>query len=477
MNKTKLLIVDDEEDMRTGIKRMLTREFKDVDIITAEDGEHALRLLSSTSVDIALFDIKMPGINGLELLSHITGKNPWITIIMMTGFGTIELAVEAIKRGAYDFISKPFERETLYRTIHKGLERNKLLKENFTLKQRVNSNKQKTEFVGTSPAMNKFQADLQTIARTHYTTLVRGESGTGKELAARAIHSLSPRKDKPLIMVNCPAIPEHLLESELFGHVKGAFTGASHDQPGLFAEADGGTICLDEVGDIPISIQSKLLRVLQEQEIKPLGSTKTHKIDVRVIALTNLNLEEMISNRQFREDLFYRLNVVSIETPSLKDIVEDIPLLIHHFSMKVSKELNAEPKFFSIQACQFLARKAWPGNIRELQNCVRRIVMFSQNNTIEPEDIHFIEDKPATPTNEVTHHATCPVYGEDSRILPYKDAKESAIESFTHAYLEALLSTTDGNISKAADLSGISRAALQKIMKRHDIRGDTYRGE
>lgn len=476
MNKTKLLIVDDEEDMRSGIKRMLAREFKNLDIITAEDGEHALRLLSSTPIDIALFDIKMPGISGLDLLSDISGKNPRITIIMMTGFGTIELAVEAIKLGAYDFISKPFERETLYRTIHKGIERNKLLKENFNLKQQVNSNELKTEFIGLSPAMSKFQADLQTVARTHYTTLVRGESGTGKELAARAIHSLSPRKNKPLIMVNCPAIPEHLLESELFGHVKGAFTGASHDQPGLFSEADGGTICLDEVGDIPISIQSKLLRVLQEQEIKPLGATKTHKVDVRVIALTNLNLEEMISNRQFREDLFYRLNVVTLKTPNLKDIVDDIPLLIHHFSMKVSKELNAEPKHFSIQSCQFLAKQSWPGNIRELQNSVRRIVMFSQNETIEPEDIHYIENKGVKPIIS-TSDPTCPIYGKDSKILQYKNAKESAIENFTLTYLEALLSTTDGNITQAAELSGISRAALQKIMKRHNIKGAKYRDE
>lgn len=476
MNKTKLLIVDDEEDMRSGIKRMLAREFKDFDIITAEDGEHALRVLSSTSVDIALFDIKMPGMSGLELLNRISGSNPWVTVIMMTGFGTIELAVEAIKLGAYDFISKPFDREILYRTIHKGLERNKLLKENFTLRQQVNSNEHKTEFIGTSSAMNRFQADLQTVARTHYTTLVRGESGTGKELAARAIHSLSPRKDKPLIMVNCPAIPENLLESELFGHVKGAFTGASHDQPGLFSEADGGTICLDEVGDIPISIQSKLLRVLQEQEIKPLGATKTHKVDVRVIALTNLNLEEMISLRQFREDLFYRLNVVTLETPSLKDIVDDIPLLVHHFSMKVSKELDEDPKTFSIQACQFLAKKTWPGNIRELQNCVRRVVMFSKNNSIEAEDIHFIEDKASTHVND-TAQATCLIYGDDSKILPYKEAKESAIDNFTHIYLEALLSSTDGNISQAAQLSEISRAALQKIMKRHQIKGDKYRDE
>lgn len=476
MNKTKLLIVDDEEDMRTGIKRMLAREFKNLDIITAEDGEHAVRLLSSTTVDIALFDIKMPGISGLDLLNYISGENPWITVIMMTGFGTIELAVEAIQLGAYDFISKPFERDLLYRTIYKGLERNKLLKENFTLKQQVDNNQQKTEFVGTSPVMNKFQSDLQTVARTHYTTLVRGESGTGKELAARAIHSLSPRKDQPLIMVNCPAIPEHLLESELFGHLKGAFTGASHDQPGLFSEADGGTICLDEVGDIPISIQSKLLRVLQEQEIKPLGATKTHKVDVRVIALTNLNLEEMISNRQFREDLFYRLNVVSLKTPSLKDIVNDIPLLVHHFSMKVSQELDEEPKHFSIQACQFLAKKTWPGNVRELQNCVRRIVMFSQNSTIEPEDIHFIEDKGSTPRSE-TVQPICRIFGDDSKVLPYKEAKESAIDTFTHTYLEALLSTTAGNISKGAELSGISRAALQKIMKRHDIKGNKYRDE
>lgn len=463
---SKILIVDDEQDMRSGLQRMLTREFNNIDIFTAESGEKAIQLLENEQIDLALFDIKMPGMNGLELLSHFMGQNPFITVIMMTGYGTIEMAVEAIKLGAYDFISKPFEKDLLYRTVQKGLERSSLLRENYALKQQTGSADFTSEFIGNSQAMQRFLSNLKTIARTNYTTLVRGESGTGKELTAKAIHGLSPRKDKPLIMVNCPAIPEHLLESELFGHVKGAFTGAETDQPGLFAEADGGTICLDEIGDIPTPIQSKLLRVLQEHEVKPLGATKTKKVDVRVIALTNLDLESMIADKNFREDLFYRLNVVTLQTPSLAEMQEDIPTLVQHFAKKVSKELDIELKQFSFKGCQYLARQNWPGNIRELQNCVRRIVMFSEKNIIEPEEIHFIENGKFPQESSYKNGL---IYETDSTIIPYKDAKEKAIDEFTHTYVEALLKSTCGNISQAAELSGISRVALQKIIKRHEI--------
>lgn len=471
MDKTRLLIVDDEQDMLSGIKRMLQREFTEFEIYTASNGEQALALMDTVTIDIALFDVKMSGMSGIELLQQVLVKDPLITIVMMTGYATIELAVQSMSHGAYNFISKPFDKEILYQTIRKAVERNVLLKENFLLKKQVNDIEGRTQFVGQSIVMKRFLSQLQTIARTNYTTLVRGESGTGKELTARAIHALSPRNKKPFIVVNCPAIPEHLLESELFGHVKGAFTGANGDHPGLFAEADGGTICLDEIGDMPVNIQAKLLRVLQEHEIKPLGAVKTRKVDVRVIALTNLDLETMIAEKQFREDLFYRLNVVTLNTPNLTELIDDIPLLAQHFAAEVSDELKIEPKRFSMQACQHLTRRQWPGNVRELQNSVRRIVMFSEHNIIEPEEIYAIENIAHQPKTE----ATCPIFDSNSAILPYKEAKEQAVETFTKTYIEALLKQTDGNISRAAELSGISRVALQKIVKRHSIDPQTYR--
>jgi transcriptional regulator with GAF, ATPase, and Fis domain len=318
--------------------------------------------------------------------------------------------------------------------------------------------------------MRNFLSQLRTVARSNYTTLVRGESGTGKELTARALHNLSARRDKALIMVNCPAIPEHLLESELFGHVRGAFTGADHDQPGLFAEADGGTICLDEVGDIPITVQSKLLRVLQEQEIKPLGATKTKKIDVRVTALTNLDLEEMIRQRKFREDLFYRLNVVSLRTPTLSEIVDDIPLLANHFTSQVCHELDLPAKRFSQQAINVLLQRSWPGNVRELQNVVRRAVMFCLSDVIDVNDLQTL--RPAKRNSEDPRGSD---FDNGQEIIEYKVAKEQVVDDFTIKYVLHLLKETGGNVSHAAEISGLTRTALQKIMRRRNITAAEYR--
>ncbi len=471
MIKNRLLIVDDETDMRNGLQRLLLREFPGLQIITLPDAEQAIRYFEKDAADLALLDIKMPGMNGLELLKHLMVKDPWLTAVMMTGFGSIATAVEAIKLGAYDFITKPFDKDVIYRTISKAIERSRLLRENYTLKEQVCGKITTNEFIGQSTAFQRFHKNLETLARSNYTILVRGESGTGKELAARAIHSLSNRKSKPLIMVNCPAIPEHLLESELFGYTRGAFTNANQDQEGLFAAADGGTLCLDEVGDIPFAIQSKLLRVLQENEIKPLGSTKTVKIDVRIIALTNLNLEKMIAERLFREDLFYRLNVVTLTTPSLDDLVEDIPLLVAHFTKKVCCELDLSLKRFDQWAITSLMNRRWPGNVRELQNAVRRAVMFSPNNIITLEDLNCIENPP----RQIAHSGSYEDFEQNGKFEAYKEAKERIIDGFTQNYMSALLRKTGGNVSQGAEISGISRVALLKIMKRRDISSADFR--
>jgi DNA-binding NtrC family response regulator len=465
----KLVIVDDETDMRNGLQRLLRREFPGMEVVALADGESAIEFFAKEKAEIALLDIRMAGMSGLDLLQHLLGKNPWLTAIIMTGFGSIEVAVQSIKLGAYDFITKPFDREILVRTVSKAIERSRLLRENTTLKEQVCGRVATHGFVGRSTALNKFLGHLEIIGKTGYTVLVRGASGTGKELTARALHSLSDRKHKPLVMVNCPAIPEHLLESELFGYVRGAFTNADRDQQGLVAAADGGTLCLDEVGDLPMAIQSKLLRVLQEREIKPLGSTKTIKVDIRVIAMTNRNLEGMIAEKIFREDLFHRLNGITLLTPTLHQLAEDIPMLVAHFTEKICLELNCPGKQFEQEAITLLAGRPWPGNVRELENVVRRAIMFSPNPLITTADLDFLE--PSAQDCERTD-AT---FEEDGVFRPYKEAKERVLQRFTQDYVAALLNRTSGNISQGAEISGISRVALQKIMKREEISGADFR--
>jgi DNA-binding NtrC family response regulator len=465
----KLVIVDDETDMRNGLQRLLRREFPGMEVVALADGESAIEYFSREKAEIALLDIRMTGISGLDLLQHLLGKNPWLTAIIMTGFGSIEVAVQSIKLGAYDFITKPFDRENLVRTVSKAIERSRLLRENTTLKEQVCGRVASHGFVGRSAALNKFLVHLEIIGKTGYTVLVRGASGTGKELTARALHNLSERKHKPLVMVNCPAIPEHLLESELFGYVRGAFTNADRDQQGLVAAADGGTLCLDEIGDLPMAIQSKLLRVLQEREIKPLGSTRTIRVDIRVIAMTNRNLEGMIADKTFREDLFHRLNGITLLTPTLQQLADDIPMLVAHFTEKICLELNCPGKQFEQEAITLLVGRPWPGNVRELENVVRRAIMFSPNPLITPADLDFLE-----PSGE-DRKSTGFTFEENGVFRPYKEAKERVVQRFTQDYVAALLNKTSGNISQGAEISGISRVALQKIMKREEISGADFR--
>lgn len=471
MSDINILIVDDEHDMRTGLKRVLNRNMPHVNVVICGDGFEALNALQDFSFALALLDIRMEGMNGLDLLAELKMCDPWMTVIMMTGYGTIEMAVKAIRNGAYDFISKPFDNETFQRIVLKGLERNQLIRENLYLREKASNESSQNGFIGSSTIMKNFLYNVETVAKSNYTVLVRGESGTGKELTARAIHQLSGRREKPLVMVNCPAIPEHLLESELFGHKKGAFTDATSAQKGMFAEADGGTICLDEVGDLPLPTQSKLLRVLQEQEIRPLGSNQTQKIDVRIVALTNLDLEQMINDKLFREDLYYRLNVVVINTPSLRQLSEDIPAMIHHFTLKVCQELDVPPKTFCQRAVSNMVERQWQGNVRELQNVVRRVVMFSPGQIIQLEDLNFADGSNFSGNTRSTTQSGYSAMTD----LSYKNAKQRVVDTFTNQYIAALLAKFNGNVTKSAEISGLSRAALQKIMKRIDIQAADYR--
>lgn len=463
----KILLVDDEPDLLSGLKRSFAKRLPDVEVLTASGGNEALDLLKKQDVSLILMDIMMGDMDGLEVLDHIHNKEPEQTVILMTGYGTIELAVDAIRRGAWDFVTKPLELDNLARILQKGLERSRLLEENKQLRNKISSAGSVPEFIGQSPTMQRLYEAIKTSAESEYTVLIRGASGTGKELCARAIHSLSPRATKPFVMVNCPAIPENLLESELFGYAKGAFTGADKDHAGLFSQADGGTICLDEIGDIPVNLQTKLLRVLQEQEIKPLGAATSNKIDVRIIASTNAALETKITEGKFREDLYYRLEVLTLHMPSLTEISEDIPLLANYFLKKSGMELKSNEKSFSETALNPLFKHNWPGNIRELQNVIRRAVLFSSGSVIDEQHLRLGSSLP-TPS---------PAEGpeEDKDIIPYKEAKESCLDSFTRQYVHLLLKQSNGNVSQAARISHLTRAALQKIMRRYDIDGDQFR--
>ncbi|RQD75363.1 sigma-54 dependent transcriptional regulator [Desulfonatronospira sp. MSAO_Bac3] len=470
MSKQRLMIIDDEKDMLQGLSRILPQELENIQVETFSSALSGLESIKRQPVDVLLLDIRMPEMDGMEVLTAVKEIDPWITVVMITAYGSIETAVEAIKKGAYDFITKPFEIPDLVRVLNKALERSLLIRENMNLRKKVSEKEPFADFVGQSPPMRRLYDGIQALAGTDYTVLIRGESGTGKELVARALHELSPRSSRRMVTVNCPAIPEHLLESELFGHKKGAFTGAEQNHTGMFLEADKSTLLLDEIGDLPVSIQTKLLRVLQEREVRPLGSDKPRRVDVRILSCTNQDLEARIQDRSFREDLYYRLNVVTLRTPSLSEITEDIPLLADHFLRSVCNELGLPLKRFSVAAIQSMMHKSWPGNVRELQNFVRRVALFSPEEEIGAADIRVAQDS---------------LYGsaesrqdQDSNgkaVKPYQQAKEELLENFTREYITRLLGQTEGNVTRASDIAGISRTALQKIMRRYEIRSEDFR--
>jgi DNA-binding NtrC family response regulator len=434
-------------------------------VVTASSGEEALQVLQHQPVDLVLADIRMPGMGGMELLTHVRQQHPWLTVVMMTAHGRIELAVQAIKAGAYDFITKPFDLETLELTLSKALERSRLLRENLVLQEHVQSQAAFQNLVGRSQKMQRVYETVQMVAKTDFTVLITGESGTGKDLVARAIHALSGRSGRRYVAVNCPAVPETILESELFGYRKGAFTHASQNRIGLFQEAHGGTLFLDEIGDISTTIQTKLLRVLQEKEIKPLGDTKSIQVDVRVIASTNRNLEDKMKCGEFREDLFYRLNVLPIVLPALRERREDIPLLVDHFLRKRCADLSRPQKSISMELMERFLRHPWEGNVRELENLITRGVLYAPGEEIRPEDVGFPEASEAR---------NC-LMTENVRELPYRDAKEAVLQRFNAEYIGGLLADTHGNVSHAAQLCGLERQALQQVMRRYGIRADDYR--
>ena len=459
----KILIVDDEPDMLHLLKRSLEPELKcRVDVTPS--ARTAIQMLSQTPYDLLLADIKMPVMSGLELLAIIKKEIPDLTVVMMTAYGHVEMAVRAMKQGAYDFITKPFEHEALIIRLKKALERSQLIRENSRLQKECRGETAFENLVGRSLKMQRVYETIQMVAATDLTVLITGPSGTGKDLTARAVHALSNRRNQPFIAVNCPTIPENILESELFGYKKGAFTDAKHDKTGLFQEAHTGTIFLDEIGDVSPAIQTKLLRVLQEKEVKPLGDAKPVKIDARIIASTNQGLKEKIKKGEFREDFYYRLNVLPIELPALKERAEDIPLIASHLLEKHCAKMNKPLKRLSSELVKIFMNMSWEGNVRELENLIMRGILFSTSDEIIPYDVG-LREKDRIPVS----------YGEKYKDAPYRQAKEQTLNAFNHTYIGDLLSLNKGNVTQAAKQCGLERQALQQIIKRYGIKADLYR--
>jgi two-component system, NtrC family, response regulator HydG len=442
----RILIVDDEPIVRKSLGSWFEEEGYTVNV--AASGRETLEKLTQEEWDIYLLDIKMPGMDGLELQRRIKEINPQATVIIMTAYASVETAVEAMKHGAYDYIVKPFEPDALEHLIRNAVERNQLLSENVQLRQKIEEMSPFHGVVGKSEAINRVMEEVAMVAESDTTVLIRGESGTGKELVARAIHAASLRRYMPIVVVNCGALAEGVLESELFGHEKGAFTGAHYRRKGKFEMADGGTLFLDEIGDISLKTQVDLLRVLEEKRICRVGGNVAIPVDFRLVAATNKNLESLVAEVKFREDLYYRLNVFSISVPPLRERREDIPLLAEHFLNRFAKNMNRPVPGISPLAMQILEGHQWQGNIRELQNAIERAVLVSRGRQIEPRDLPF--------------------YTEDIE----EQLIGKSLADAEKYHIRKLLEESDWNISRAARLLEIDRVTLYSKMKKYGLKRD-----
>ena len=449
-----VLIVDDEKNYLVVLEALLGPE--GYEILTAGSAEDAVRLIQESDLDLMITDMKMPGTSGMELLEASKEIKPDLPVIMMTAYGTIEMAVEAMKKRAYDYITKPFQNEELKLTVKKALENYRLIKENRRLSQALSDRYKYGNIIGKSKPMQGIYEMISKVAQSKASVLITGASGTGKELIAKAIHYDSPRKDRPFISVNCGALTETLLESELFGHEKGAFTGALSMKKGRFELADGGTLFLDEVTDMPPPLQVKLLRVLQEMEFERVGGTKTIKVDVRVLSASNRNIKEVVAEGNFREDLFYRLNVINIEVPSLRERPEDIRLLVDHFIGKYRQDEGKERIELSPKAWKILFSYSWPGNVRELENVIERAVVLKADRVIGQEDL-------PTELSEKREEV------EVERFIPLDAPLQKTLEQIEEKLIRRALDQCDNVQSHAAEMLGITKSLIQHKMKKYNI--------
>ncbi len=457
----RILVVDDEPEMRRTLSRLLSSQ--GMVVLTASAGEEALDILEREPVDVALVDLQMPGQSGIDILREIKARNIDAAVVIMTAHGDVDVAVSAMHAGAHHFLTKPFRSsDEIVLTARKAAEHRRLRDRNSALEQRLSTAENFGDLIGNSPRMHEVYARAMGVAGTSSTVLITGESGTGKELTARAIHAHSMRSAGRFVAVNCSAIPENLIESELFGHVRGAFTGALTHRLGLFERAQDGTLFLDEIGDLPPLAQVKVLRALQEGEVRRVGSDEAKHVDVRVIAATNVDLRDRIQSGRFRQDLFYRLSVVEVALPALRERSEDIPLLAYHFLQKHAESSRSEVKRISPEALKSLQSRDWPGNVRELENAIQHAIVFCRGTTIVPADL------PQAAAGESGERPR--LSGTARADLPYRTAKERAVEDFEHEYFNALLARTHGNVSEAARQAGLDRSNFRRALRRAKIR-------
>jgi two-component system NtrC family response regulator len=449
-----ILIVDDEKNYLLVLEALLSAE--GYETMTAQSGNEALRLIDESDLDLILTDMKMPGLSGMDLLVESKKRKPEVPVIMMTAYGTIEMAVEAMKKRAYDYITKPFQNEELKLTVKKALENYRLVRENRRLTEALSERHRYRNIIGKSRGMLQIYDLIDKVAQSKASVLITGPSGTGKELIAKAIHYEGPRRDRPFISVNCGALTETLLESELFGHEKGAFTGAVALKKGRFELADGGTLFLDEIGEMPPPLQVKLLRVLQEMEFERVGGTKTLQVDVRVLSASNRNLKEDVAEGLFREDLYYRLNVIHIDVPPLRERLDDIRLLANHFIEKYRNDEGKEKIELSPEAWKALYAYPWPGNVRELENVIERAVVLNSGGVIE------VKDLPADFTRRAEEL-------DIEKFIPPDAQLQNVLEEIEEKMVRRAIRLSDNVQSRAADRLGITKSLIQHKMKKYHI--------
>ncbi len=455
-----VLVVDDDESMRYLLEEALSKE--GYSIVTAKDGEESVRRAKEMVFDAIIMDIRMPGMSGLEAIAEIKKYDRSAVIVVITAYGTEKMAIEAVEKGAYDYFTKPFELEDLRAVVRRAIEKRRLRAENETLHRELKRKCEFSNIIGESGRMMEVYEIVSQVVNTDVTVLIYGESGTGKELIARAIHYNSLRKDKPFIKMNCVAIPETLLESELFGHEKGAFTGAVARKLGKFELANRGTLFLDEVGDMSLLTQAKLLRVLQEREFERVGGTQTVKVDVRIIAATNKDLPQAVKRKEFREDLYYRLNVVSLVMPPLRERREDIPQLFEHFMKEYNKKLNRDVQRISVEAMELLMKYPWPGNIRELENVLQRAIVLEKGDTLTKEHLPMV-------IQSLDREMKFDV-DRIGMTTSLSEAVNQVLEDVEKQFILRALERTGWNRTKAAEELRISRKSLHNKMKKYSIK-------
>ncbi len=470
--RKQVLIVDDEPNLRKILSAQLSRD--GYDVLTAEDGEQGLLQLREHHIDLVITDLKMPKVDGLTLLKKALEEDPELPVVLITAHGTIDTAVEALKSGAFDFVTKPFDKDEVRQIVAKALRTRELRGADVT--PTATSRGARFGIIGASSGITELYAILERVADTPTTVLITGESGTGKELVARALHEHSSRKDKPFIKVNCAAIPKELIESELFGYERGAFTGAVTSKPGRFELANGGTLFLDEIGEIPIEMQVKLLRALQESEFERVGGIKTIRVDVRLVAATNRDLKKLILTGNFREDLFYRLNVVPIRLPALRERTSDIPLLVEHFLARFNERLKKDVRSVHREAMDALVQYPWPGNIRELENVVERAVLFCDTQELTPSALPpDVRGLPALANVVLPEADLQAALASEGGLKEHVKVVMSRLEK---ELVSRALQQTGGNVTHAARLLKISRKGLQLKMKELGLReGASDKGE